>query len=58
MSLPHDTSAQNDAIVTLRLLYVFRQTCNTIVRTERQSSFINTGSFRDFLRLNQKRFPA
>jgi hypothetical protein len=58
MDLPHDTSAQNNAIVTLHLLYVFRQTCNMIVRTERETSFINIGSFRDFRRLNQKRFSA
>jgi hypothetical protein len=58
MGLPHDTSAQNNAIVTLHLLYIFRQTCNKIVRTERETSLINIGSFRNFLRLNQKRFSA
>jgi hypothetical protein len=58
MGLPHVTSAQNNAIVTLHLLYVFQQDCNMIFLTERESSFINTGNFRDFLRLKQKRFSV
>jgi hypothetical protein len=56
MVLTLATSAQNNVIVTLHLLYVFQQACNRFVHTERESPFINTGSFRDFLRLNQEQF--
>jgi hypothetical protein len=56
MVLPLATIAQNNAIVAPHLLYVFQQACSRFVRTERESPFINAGSFRDFLRLNQEQF--